>query len=372
LETKKTQRGFWQPFHANRTVVDLRIRFGDANQQGAAFGNSLSGMMEYMPQLQRLHCKDCVLHEEGVRAMQPGLQVNRTLRKLSLWNCGIGDAGSRLVADALVENTIIDIFDVGENAITCIDLDDITRILASTRVQTLNLSHNDSAFGKEAFTQRFARVLSRHGFLTFLNLFNCRLGNKGIHILADGLAGNTIMKTLGIFHNFITSLGLADIARIFELTQLRTIYLCGAAVVIFSDIDATQRFASTLQHKESSLQELPEIHPYLFPVNIRAATFTSIKSSLTRNQKLNRVMNLLFAPPEQQQQQPPPQQRRRAQHGNTMMMREILHQAITKFAKVSDSNINNAGASAIFKLFQARPTILENRLKRPPATAARR
>jgi hypothetical protein len=47
------------------------------------------------------------------------------------------------------------------------------------------------------------------------------------------------------------------------------------------------------------------------------------------------------------------------------MMLKISHKAIMKFAMVP----NNAGASAIFKLFQARPALLEKRLKRPAATA---
>jgi hypothetical protein len=47
-------------------------------------------------------------------------------------------------------------------------------------------------------------------------------------------------------------------------------------------------------------------------------------------------------------------------------MLKISRKAITKFAKVCSSY---AGASAIFKLFQARPALLENRIKRPPAGA---
>jgi hypothetical protein len=50
------------------------------------------------------------------------------------------------------------------------------------------------------------------------------------------------------------------------------------------------------------------------------------------------------------------------------MMLKISHKAITKFAKVP----NNAGASAIFKLFQARPQLLEKRIKRPASTGSDR
>ena len=47
-------------------------------------------------------------------------------------------------------------------------------------------------------------------------------------------------------------------------------------------------------------------------------------------------------------------------------MLKISHVAITKFAAVA----NNAGASAIFKLLQARPVLLQKRIKRPSSAAA--
>jgi hypothetical protein len=48
------------------------------------------------------------------------------------------------------------------------------------------------------------------------------------------------------------------------------------------------------------------------------------------------------------------------------MMLKIYHRAITKFANVPQK----AGASAMFKLFQARPALLEKRLKRPAVAPA--
>jgi Ran GTPase-activating protein (RanGAP) involved in mRNA processing and transport len=113
----------------------------------------------------------------------------------------------RLLVDALVGNTTMDVLDVSENAITCIRLDDITRLLASTRVRSIQLHRNVNAFGNEASTRRLARVLSRHAFLTNFGILGCRLGGTGIHIIADGLAGNTVMTTLDIGQNRITSPG---------------------------------------------------------------------------------------------------------------------------------------------------------------------
>jgi hypothetical protein len=100
------------------------------------------------------------------------------------------------------------------------------------------------------------------------------------------------------------------------------------------------------------------IHPCHFPAIFRVASYASFQSSFIRNQQLNRVA-LLLAP------QPAPLQRQQQKQHATL---KITHKAITKFAKVGSSNYT--GASAIFKLFQIRPALLEKRIKRPsPAVA---
>jgi hypothetical protein len=143
-------------------------------------------------------------------------------------------------------------------------------------------------------------------------------------------------------------------------TQLKTIaFFCWQCRKVFNDEDATHHFVTTLQHQNSTVQELPEINDYNFPTvyaqKFPTASYASIKNSLIRNRQLNRA-NLLLAPP------PPQQQQRNA---GTMMLK-ISHKAITKFAVAPD----NAGASAIFKLFQARPALLEKRIKRPAYVAS--
>jgi hypothetical protein len=102
------------------------------------------------------------------------------------------------------------------------------------------------------------------------------------------------------------------------------------------------------------------INPDL-PLDRRDATYASIKNCLKRNQQLNRVALLLVPPPLQQQQQ-------RSHSAGTMMLK-VSHRAIAKFAIVVPARIN-AGASAVFKLLQSRPQLLEKRLKRPPTAAA--
>jgi Ran GTPase-activating protein (RanGAP) involved in mRNA processing and transport len=94
-------------------------------------------MQNNMPQLQRLGCQYSNLTAEGVRAFQPALQANRTLKELDLRGCDIGDEGIRLLADALAGNRIMEVLDISGNDITSDGLDDITRIIESTQVKTL-------------------------------------------------------------------------------------------------------------------------------------------------------------------------------------------------------------------------------------------
>jgi Ran GTPase-activating protein (RanGAP) involved in mRNA processing and transport len=86
------------------------------------------------------------------------------------------------------------VLDIANNEITWIGLDDITRLLQSTNLKKIYLSENHSIFGNEASTRRFARILSRHGFLKELDLHGCVLKDEGIHVIVDGLVGNTIME----------------------------------------------------------------------------------------------------------------------------------------------------------------------------------
>jgi hypothetical protein len=239
---------------------------GIRNLEGAALGNSLSRLMQSMPQLQRLKLRTNRFGVDSVHAMQPALRTNQTLVELCLSNYGLEDVGIRLIADALV--------------------------------------------------------------------------------------GNTIMEVLNISWNNISANGLPDITRMLKsMPRLDTMYLQGNPFV-FVDEDATQHFVTTLHQTKSSVQELPLIRKKDFPVNIRDASYASIQNSLIRNQQLNRVALLLAPPPL------PPLQRQ--QHATRMMLK-ISHKSITKFATIP----NNAGASAIFKLLQARPAILEKRLRQP-------
>jgi hypothetical protein len=88
--------------------------------------------MQNMPQLQRLDLYgNNHLGMEGVRALQPALRVNRTLKRSTLAWCSLGDVGFRLVADALIGNTTMVLLNARSNGITSAGLGDISRVDAT-------------------------------------------------------------------------------------------------------------------------------------------------------------------------------------------------------------------------------------------------
>jgi Ran GTPase-activating protein (RanGAP) involved in mRNA processing and transport len=294
------------------------------------------------------------------------------LKELHLLHCRLRDRGIRRLAEALVGNSTIKVLDIGDNGITPIGLAAVTLLLESTQLQSLKLTGNGGVFGNDASTQSFASVLStRQENLKKLILNGCELGDGGFRLIANALIGNTIMEVLDIADNRITSLCRADITRLLEATQLKTIALRGNDHLFGDDIvaTATRHFVKTLQQKKSSVQELSGLEYNFCPCSDSVSLYLIIQNSLTRNRQLNRVAVLLTASPPPPP--PPPQhwlQQRNDRTAASLMMLKTWHKAIAKLATVPD----NAGTSAIFKLFTARPQLLEKRLKRPVpvATAA--
>jgi hypothetical protein len=78
----------------------------------------------------------------------------------------------------------------------------------------------------------------------------------------------------------------------------------------------------------------------------KGATLTIINSSLTRNRQLN-LLQLLMAPP-----------------------KTAAEAAAPTGTASTWKNHDDTGASAIFKLFQARPQLLAKRIQKRPAAAA--
>jgi Ran GTPase-activating protein (RanGAP) involved in mRNA processing and transport len=154
--TAQEESQLYAAFHTNRTVTDLEVSNGLLRFAAHAVpGAYLPGWMQNIPQLRRLWCTNQLLTTDVVRAFQPALQANRNLRELNLRHGSIRDDCIRLLADALVGNPIIEILDILANAITCVGLDDITRLIMSTHIKSINMLGNPAVFLDDAATRRF-------------------------------------------------------------------------------------------------------------------------------------------------------------------------------------------------------------------------
>jgi hypothetical protein len=164
------------------------------------------------------------------------------------------------------------------------------------------------------------------------------------------------MEVLGISQNLITSVGLADIARLFESTRLKKIAFFNGG--LFYDGNANQQFIAKLL-KNATVQEL-------LGVPATGELHDTASNVCTRNKSLNQA-TLLLAPLPRCNTRDHHQQQQN--YEMTTMMLKTCHRAIAKFAKNGPRGINS-GASAIYKLFQARPQLLEKRLRRSSAAVA--
>jgi hypothetical protein len=243
------------------------------------------------------------------------------------------------------------------------------------QLQRLDLSLSE--LGTEGF-RAMQPGLRLNRTLKELVLFSCFQGDECLHLLADALVGNSIMEGLHISHNDdITSECLDDITRMVEsIPRLRRLDLSACDDVldedsddnegIFDNEDSVQRFAAKL-HKNVSVQELlADWH------GIHGQDISSTANTICARNKCLAHADLLLLPPLPLPLPPPPlpqeqQQRQRPGNyrGSTLMWMKTCHKAIANFATVP----NKAGASAIFKLLQARPALWQKRLKPPPTAA---
>jgi hypothetical protein len=109
-----------------------------------------------------LHFWDC-LDVEAIRAMQPGLRANRTLRELCLAFCDLDEERLRLLADALVGNTSLDVLDLyGNQQFTSNGAADVTRLVQFTQLKNIDAAGNSSLFADKDAVESFISVLQQH------------------------------------------------------------------------------------------------------------------------------------------------------------------------------------------------------------------
>jgi Leucine Rich repeat len=154
----------------NTSLTDLTMYA--VYRRGAALGGCLFGLF-HMRTLQRLVVCDQSLDAEAIRAFQLGLRENRHMKELRLSQCRINDEGLRLIVDALVGNTTLEVLDIAGNDITSNSLSGITRLVKVARLKEIYLSDNPMFVNSSDTTRtrlQFVRALSRNKSLRTLDV----------------------------------------------------------------------------------------------------------------------------------------------------------------------------------------------------------
>jgi Leucine Rich repeat len=348
-------------FQTNTTVTDLTF-YGIRNLDGAVYGNCISGLLLNMPQLQRLE----LFHDldtEAIRALQPGLRTtNRNnLTILDLSYSRMRDEGLHVLVDALVGNTTIKELNISRNRITSNGgLDDITRLLESTQLQKVDFGANFDVFNDDDASTRFAQGLARSPFLTVLDIRLIRFPGSAFAKIFQALESNTVLEHLCLC---APSAGQQATQLIESLPRIKGLKRLSLEHWSFY----VQHHASFLPalHQNTSLEEAAQFHNRETTLDVNnfpphRHVVVSVNNTLTRNRSLRRATALLQLQP-----------------GTALPIRSkrgLWCRAFDKWGKATPGGSEHGlpltwpGASAIFKVLQARPAILEKQLKRPASS----
>ena len=172
--------------------------------------------------------------EEVAYAIERMLNVNRTLKVLTLCNCGLDATVATSIFSSLEHNTSLEKLDISENsqlakgnseAVGCA----VERMLnVNTTLKVLNLGHCKL---DTHIAVALAKMLSCNKSLTELSLFKCDVPEAGLREIARGLQHNTSLKKLDIGHNKLGMQGSVSLAEMLSCNKsLTELHLCGCDI----------------------------------------------------------------------------------------------------------------------------------------------
>jgi Ran GTPase-activating protein (RanGAP) involved in mRNA processing and transport len=178
-----------------------------------------------------LTIRDSVLSRENVQQLKAVLRQNTALQYLDLDSIDLGSAGLAEIAPALYRNTSIKTLDL-----TCNGLDDIEsanglRELLRRNKTITSLCIAQNVFGlNTAAARSILEGVRSNTALQQLDLDDCKLGDRGISLLAKALAiRNASILELNLQGNKITSVGVRalvddNVEAVKTLTKLSLLY----------------------------------------------------------------------------------------------------------------------------------------------------
>jgi hypothetical protein len=154
------------------------------------------------------------LGDEGLEALAPGLNNNRSLTTLHLGGCNIGDQGAAALASSLAHTPSLEILLAYNNNIGDEGVEALASALSfsqsRSRLRSLSLDGNTriSARGFGAIA-RFLQ--SRKCTVDNLNLNRINIGEEGGAFLGRGLSSNKSLLTLSLRDASIDNVGLRNL-----------------------------------------------------------------------------------------------------------------------------------------------------------------
>jgi Leucine Rich repeat len=161
----------------------------------------------------------------GARQMGQALSANPPVTRVDSSSCQIkGFSGAAALGDSLKVNTILQQWDLGNNALGDNGAEAIAQGLAvNTALRWLNLAHNRIG---PAGAQALASALRQNKVLTSLNLDSNRIHDDGLEHLANMLRENSVLETLILSGNQINNEGAAILAEALPHNQgLKTLHI---------------------------------------------------------------------------------------------------------------------------------------------------
>jgi len=121
-----------------------------------------------------------------------GLNVNLTLRMLSVKGNFIGDEGAAYIAESLENNKIMQELDISFNEIGPKGFADIIRILPNSNL--ISLLCNRNPLGDECLIMLSTHVNNQESKLRRVEMCTCKLSDKGFAHLLQSLQNNKLLS----------------------------------------------------------------------------------------------------------------------------------------------------------------------------------
>eukprot|EP00744_Colponema_vietnamica_P006942 GILI01010024.1.p1 GENE.GILI01010024.1~~GILI01010024.1.p1 ORF type:complete len:689 (-),score=178.30 GILI01010024.1:130-2196(-) len=157
--------------------------------------------------------------QEAFPAIQQLILGSSTLQQLKLADTCMNTESALLIVEALAKTTTLNTLDISSNALGASVAHEVGRVLrersprsATTSIKSLAF-HNNPLFGSIG-TQSIFQGLATDKGLIELGVSNCGVDDAAVQVLCAALATNTMIGSIEMQRNLITSHGAIELAKV--------------------------------------------------------------------------------------------------------------------------------------------------------------